>query len=159
MVRDYEDGQKYGKIYTQDEIKEIVRYAEARHITVVPEIEMLGHCVAVLAAFPNLSCTGRKFEVAAKWGVFEDVYCAGNDEVFDFLGNVIGVQGCLWTEHIKTEGEAELMSFPRMCELSEVAWTPQNQKDFEGYKQRIKIYLKRLDILGVNYYREPEILH
>ncbi|MCD4831340.1 MAG: family 20 glycosylhydrolase [Anaerohalosphaeraceae bacterium] len=72
--------------------------------------------------------------------------------------NVIGVQGCLWTEHIKTAGEAELMSFPRMCELSEVAWTPQNQRNFKSYKQRIKIHLRRLDILGVSYYCEPEIL-
>ncbi|MCD4831338.1 MAG: beta-N-acetylhexosaminidase [Anaerohalosphaeraceae bacterium] len=306
-----EDGKKYGKIYTQDEIKEIVRYADVRHITVIPEIEMPGHSVAALAAFPNLSCTGRKFEVGTKWGVYEDVYCAGNDEVFEFLGNVIeevislfpgryfhiggdeckkirweqcpkcqerinkenlkdenelqhwfieqfadllksnnkklvgwdeileggtmkdvtvmswrgtdggvkaakagnpvimtpcrycyfdykyrylpngpgievdqdksqrtyslnpdvpaeltasqaknviGVQGCLWTEHIKTAGEAELMSFPRMCELSEVAWTPQNQRNFKSYKQRIKIHLRRLDILGVSYYCEPEIL-
>ena len=83
------DGSRYGGYYTQDDIREIVAYAAERHITVVPEIEMPGHSVAALAAYPELSCTGGPFEVATIWGVKEDVYCAGNDQVFEFLENVL----------------------------------------------------------------------
>ena len=83
------DGTPHGGFYTQDEIREIVAYAQQRFITVVPEIEMPGHCVAVLAAFSELSCTGGPFEVQTRWGIFSDVYCAGNDQVFAFLEDVL----------------------------------------------------------------------
>lgn len=83
------DGKPYGGFYTQDEAREIVAYAKERHITVIPEIEMPGHALAALASYPELGCTGGPYEVATRWGVFPDVYCAGNDEVFDFLENVL----------------------------------------------------------------------
>jgi len=83
------DSVKHGGFYTQEEIKEIVNYANKRHVTIVPEIEMPGHSLAALAAYPQYSCTSGKFEVANKWGVFEDVYCAGNDSVFYFLQDVL----------------------------------------------------------------------
>jgi hexosaminidase len=83
------DSVRYGGYYSQEEIKEIVKYAKQRHITVVPEIEMPGHSLAALAAYPELSCTGGPFEVAKEWGVFDDVYCAGNEETFKFLENVL----------------------------------------------------------------------
>ncbi len=79
---------RYGGFYNQNEIKEIVAYATARHITVVPEIEMPGHSLAALAAYPELSCTGGLFEVGKKWGVFDDVYCP-KEETFTFLENVL----------------------------------------------------------------------
>ena len=84
------DGRPHAGFYRQHEIREVVRYAAERYITVVPEIEMPGHSVAVLAAFPELSCTGGPFKVKTTWGVHEDVYCAGNDEVFVFLEDVLG---------------------------------------------------------------------
>ncbi len=83
------DGSKYGGFYTQDQIKEIVQYAAKRHITVIPEIELPGHSVAAIASYPFLSCTGEKLEVENEWGVFKDIYCAGNDSVFTFLENVL----------------------------------------------------------------------
>ncbi len=83
------DGIPYGGYYTQDQIREIVAYAKDRYITVVPEIEMPGHCLSALAAYPQLSCTGGPFEVGTTWGVFDDVYCAGNDSVFTLLENVL----------------------------------------------------------------------
>ncbi len=83
------DGKPYGGFYTQKEIREIVAYAAARHITVVPEIEMPGHSLAALAAYPELSCTGGPFAVRTKWGIEPDVYCAGNDRVFTFLEDVL----------------------------------------------------------------------
>ena len=82
-------GDLYGGYYTQDDIREIVAYAASRYITVVPEIEMPGHCVAALAAYPELSCTGGPFQVRTRWGIAADVYCAGNDQTFEFLQNVL----------------------------------------------------------------------
>ncbi len=82
--------ERYGGFYTREQIRDIVEYARSRHVTVVPEIEMPGHALAALAAYPELSCTGGPFEVGTRWGVYEDVYCAGNDEVFRFLEDVLG---------------------------------------------------------------------
>lgn len=82
------DGQPYGGYYTQDEIKDIVQYAAERYITIIPEIDIPGHTLAVLKAYPQLSCTGKNHEVATQWGVFPDVLCAGNDSVYVFLEDV-----------------------------------------------------------------------
>lgn len=81
--------ERYGGFYTQDEIREVVKYAKERHITVVPEIEMPGHCLSALAAYPELSCTGGPFSVAPKWGIFEDVFCAGKEDTYKFLIDVL----------------------------------------------------------------------
>nr|WP_262904859.1 glycoside hydrolase family 20 protein [Hymenobacter pini] len=83
------DNQRYGGFYTQEQIKEVVRYAQERYITVVPEIEMPGHAVAALAAYPELSCTGGPFKVERLWGVFDDIFCAGNEQTFTFLQDVL----------------------------------------------------------------------
>jgi len=87
--RTEKDGSRYGGFYTQEEIKEVVAYAKKLHITIIPEIEMPGHSRAALAAYPELSCTGKRQEVANNWGVFEDIYCAGNDKTFDFIEDVL----------------------------------------------------------------------
>jgi len=84
-----EDGEPYGGFYSKEDIKEIVAYAQTRHINVVPEIELPGHSQAAIAAYPHLSCTGEQLEVGTKWGVFKDVYCAGNDSTFQFLEDVL----------------------------------------------------------------------
>tara|TARA_Y100000817_G_scaffold46032_1_gene32170 strand:- start:2379 stop:3977 length:1599 start_codon:yes stop_codon:yes gene_type:complete len=83
------DGKKYGGYYTKDEMKEIVEYARKRYITVVPEIEMPGHSRAVLAAYPELSCTGGPHTVAKLWGVHKEVFCAGKESTFEFLEKVL----------------------------------------------------------------------
>jgi hexosaminidase len=83
------DGIHYGGFYTQEELRELVSYAESKHVTIIPEIELPGHTSAVLAAYPDLGCTGGLYEVARHWGVFEDVFCAGNEEVFTFLENIL----------------------------------------------------------------------
>jgi hexosaminidase len=84
------DSQPVGGFYTQEEVKEVVAYAGARFITVVPEIEMPGHAFAALASYPELSCTGGPFQVQTVWGVFDDVFCAGNEKTFAFLEGVLG---------------------------------------------------------------------
>jgi hexosaminidase len=81
--------ERYGGYYSQDDVREIVAYAKSRYVNIVPEIEMPGHSMAALASYPQLSCTGGPFEVANRWGVFRDVYCAGNDDVFRFLQEVL----------------------------------------------------------------------
>ena len=83
------DGKPYGGYYTQEEIKDVVAYAAERHVTVIPEIEMPGHALAALAAYPHLGCTGGPYEVGTKWGVYDDIFCAGNDSVFLFLQDVL----------------------------------------------------------------------
>jgi len=83
---------KKGGFYTQDQVSRIISYAAARQVTIVPEIEMPGHCLAALASYPELSCTGGPFEIYPFFkgpSIQENVYCAGNDEVFHFLKNVL----------------------------------------------------------------------
>ncbi|GAK75765.1 beta-hexosaminidase [Nonlabens ulvanivorans] len=83
------DGKKYGGFYTQEEVREVIAFAKARHINVIPEIEMPGHAQAAIAAYPELGCTGENVQVAMKWGgVFEDIYCP-SEETFTFLENVL----------------------------------------------------------------------
>ena len=82
------DGKKYGGFYTQEQIKEVVAYANTRQVTIIPEIEMPGHSQAAIAAYPALGCTGEQAEVATKWGVFDEVYCP-KESTFKFLEDVI----------------------------------------------------------------------
>ncbi|MCV2486716.1 family 20 glycosylhydrolase [Flavobacterium sp. SH_e] len=84
------DGNPYGGFYTQEEIKEVVKFAEANYVNVIPEIEMPGHASAAVTAYPNLACfPDRNYKVVESWGVFEDVFCAGKDETFTFLEDVL----------------------------------------------------------------------
>lgn len=83
------DGSLYGGFYTQDEIRDVVQYAAKRNIEVIPEIEMPGHCRAALAAYPVLGCTKNQLEVPDYYGVFQDVYCAGQEETYRFLEDVL----------------------------------------------------------------------
>ena len=83
------DSIPYGGFYTQDQAREIVEYAASKYITVIPEIEMPGHSVAALTAYPYLACTSGPFEVRTKWGVADDILCAGNDAVFTFMQDVL----------------------------------------------------------------------
>jgi hexosaminidase len=88
-VRKNDDGTTYGGFYTQEQIKEVVAYAASRFVDVMPEIEMPGHSIAALAAYPELSCTGGPFEVRTVWGVSDDVYCAGKEATFAFVEDVL----------------------------------------------------------------------
>lgn len=83
------DNTKYGGFYTQEQVKEVVAYAAKRYVEIIPEIEMPGHSSAALTAYPNLGCTGGPYQVQQTWGVFKDVFCAGNDTVFSFLKDVL----------------------------------------------------------------------
>ena len=86
---DSNDGIRYGGFYTQDEMREIVAYAAERNITVIPEVDLPGHMVAALSAYPELGCTGGPYEVWTRWGISEDVLCVGKEETFTFLEDVL----------------------------------------------------------------------
>lgn len=83
------DHTPYGGYYTDEEIKDIIKYAADRYITIIPEIDMPGHMMAVLAAYPELGCTGGPYETAMRWGIFEDILCAGNPKSYEFLEAVL----------------------------------------------------------------------
>jgi len=296
------DGTPHGGFYTQEDIRELVAYGAARHITLVPEIEMPGHAQAAIAAYPELGNVSEPLPVFTKWGVNPNIFnpaestilflqdvlaevaelfpgeyvhiggdeavkeqweasaavqqriqelglkdetamqayfiarmntflkekgkkLIGWDEILDGglgkdatvmawrsvekgleaakLGNdvimaptkytyldyyqgkvkeeplgiggylplekvyefnpmleeltpeetahVLGAQGQLWSEYIPTPEHLEYMAFPRACALAEVAWTPQAQRDYDDFLERLKIHLARLDKIGVNY--------
>ena len=86
---DIDDGIAYGGCYTQQEAREIVAYAAARHITVIPEIDMPGHMLAALASYPELGCTGGPYQVGHYWGVYKDVLCVANPKVYEFVEDVL----------------------------------------------------------------------
>jgi len=296
------DGKQYGGFYTQEDVKDIVTYAQSRHVTVIPEIEMPGHAQAAISAYPNLGCTGEQVDVVTKWGVFEHIYCS-KDETFDFLEDVLdkvvelfpseyihiggdeapktnwktcaqcqnrikieglkdehelqnyfitriekylntkgkqiigwdeilegglapnatvmswrgtkgaveaakqkhnvvmtptshcyfdyyqstnpdeptaiggflplekvygfnpiplelsveeakyilGAQGNIWTEYIPTKDQVEYMAFPRILAMSEVVWSKNETKDYNGFVKRVEHFNKRLDVLNINY--------
>lgn len=302
------DGVEYCGFYTQEEAREIVAYARERFITVIPEIEMPGHSVAALAAYPELACTPGPFQVSTRWGVTRDIYCP-KEETFAFLESVLGevmeifpsryihiggdeapkaaweesevaqevmrregladeeelqswfirrierflsdngrrllgwdeilegglapgatvmswrgmeggiqaareghdvvmtptgyvyfdyyqgdtiqeplaiggytplervyafepvpqelspgearhilgAQGNVWTEYIKTPEHVEYMVVPRMLALSEVVWSPEHRRDWGGFTRRLPAHLRRMDALDVNF-RIPDVL-
>lgn len=83
------DSIRHGGFYTQDELRDLVAYAQERHITIIPEIDLPGHMQAALASYPELGCTGGPYEVWQRWGVSDDVICAGNEEAMLFLEDVL----------------------------------------------------------------------
>ena len=299
---------RYGGFYTQDDIREIVAYAQARHITIVPEIEMPGHSTAALAAYPELSCTGGPFDMDLDAGIFNGIYCAGNEATYTFLedvltevfqlfpseyihiggdevpkenwkhcekcqalikkeglkdeqelqsyfirriekfinahgrkmigwseilqgglaqnatvmdwngggaeaansghdvvmasqeftyfcyyqsldrppklkaarrylpldkayafnpvpaelkpaaeSHILGVEGCLWTVFFASMHEVEEMSFPRLCALAEIGWSPKSALNYDDFSRRLKIHQNRLDAAGVAYWNDSAV--
>ena len=157
------DNQRYGGYYTQEEVKEIVQYAADRYITVVPEIEMPGHSSAAIAAYPWLSCFPQKEtkipthpslasqqsggkKVQETWGVFEDVYCAGNDSTFHFLQDVLDEVLALFpSRYIHVGGDECPKSHWKKCPRCQARIKKEGLKDeheLQSYFiQRIERYL------------------
>ena len=100
------DGIRYGGFYTQDEIREVVAYAAARGITVVPEIDLPGHMLAALSAYPELGCTGGPYFAWTRWGVSDQVLCVGKESTFTFLEGVLSEVAALFPgEYIHIGGD------------------------------------------------------
>lgn len=119
----------YGGFYTQEDIKEVVAYAQKRHIAVVPEIEMPGHAVAAIASYPFLSCTGKSIPVEKKWGVFEDVFCP-KEETFQFLEDVLTeVMPLFPSEYIHIGGDECPKTNWKKCEHCQALIQKEGLKD------------------------------
>jgi len=101
------DGTVYGPhFYTHEQVKEVIAYAKERFIEVIPEIEFPGHAVAALTAYPHLSCTGGPFDVRNVWGISNDIFCAGNEETFQFMEDVLTEVASLFeSEYIHIGGD------------------------------------------------------
>src|SRR5260221_4499621 len=156
------DGLRYGGYYTQEEIKDIIAYAQKRYITIIPEIEMPGHSSAAIAAYPELSCfpnestkhpkqcawsgdtTGK--QVQQTWGVFEDVFCAGKDSTFKFLEDVLDeVMALFPSKYIHVGGDECPKANWKRCPLCQKRIKDEGLKDeheLQSYFiQRIEKYL------------------
>jgi hexosaminidase len=83
------DQTPYGGFYTQEDMRELVAYAEERYITIVPEIEMPGHALAALAAYPAMGCKGAGYKVGQVWGMQDEAFCPGNDDLYPFLEDIL----------------------------------------------------------------------
>lgn len=139
------DSIHYGGFYTQEEVREVVAYAKARHITVVPEIEMPGHAVAAIHAYPYLSCHGKDVSVIQKWGVFDDVFCT-KDTVFSFLEGVLNeVMDLFPSEYIHIGGDECPKANWKSCSACQERIQSENLKDeFElqsYFIKRIEVFL------------------
>ncbi|MEP7237064.1 MAG: beta-N-acetylhexosaminidase [Ferruginibacter sp.] len=162
------DNKPYGGFYTQEEIKEVVAYAKARYIDVIPEIEMPGHSSAAIAAYPWLSCfpakpteipanmisqksideqkAGRIKLVQETWGVFDDVFCAGKDSTFKFLENVIDEVSALFpSKYFHLGGDESPKTHWKICPFCQKRMKDNNLKDEHElqswFVQRIEKYL------------------
>lgn len=125
------DNKRYGGFYTQEEVKEVVKYAADRHITVVPEIEMPGHSSAALTAYPHLGCPGTgPYKVEETWGVFDDVFCAGTDSTFTFLQDVMDEVIALFpSKYIHVGGDESPKANWKKCDRCQKRIKDQGLKD------------------------------
>ncbi len=97
--RTEKDGSRYGGYYTQEEIKELVKYAGERYVEVIPEIDLPGHTTAIVSAFPELSCSGQPVDVPCTWGIFPRILCGGSEKVYSFLDELLGEVCSLFPSH------------------------------------------------------------
>jgi len=139
------DGQRYGGYYTQEQIKDIVQYAAERHITIIPEIEMPGHSLAALSAYPELACTPGPFQAATTWGVFDDIYCT-KEETFTFLEGVLDeVMELFPSTYIHIGGDEAPKARWEKCAVCQANMKKYNLKDEmelqSWFNHRIEKYL------------------
>jgi hexosaminidase len=134
----------YGGYYTQDEIREVVAYAAQRYVTVIPEIEMPAHSVEVLAAYPQLSCTGGPFTVpAGSYWPNTDILCAGNDSTFTFIEDVLTeVMNLFPSKYIHIGGDEADKTRWKECPKCQARITSEglkNEKELQSY------FIKRVE--------------
>jgi hexosaminidase len=116
--------------YTQEEIKDIVQYAWQRKIEIIPEIELPGHSLAAIASYPWLGCKNEARKVGSRWGVYDDVYCAGNDSVFIFLQDVLTEVMVLFPgKYIHIGGDEVVKTNWKTCKKCQTRMTNNNLKN------------------------------
>ncbi|WP_080905361.1 beta-N-acetylhexosaminidase [Parabacteroides sp. Marseille-P3160] len=136
----------HGGFYTQEQVRSIVNYASDRHITIVPEIEMPGHSMAALSVYPELSCTGGPFAVPLAWGIKEDIFCAGNENTFRFLEDVLTEVIDLFPgEYIHIGGDEAPKARWKACEKCQARIKHEQLEDEHGLQsyfiQRIEKFI------------------
>jgi hexosaminidase len=128
---------RYGGYYTQDDVREVVAYAQARHIDIVPEIEMPGHSSAALMAYPQFSCTGGPFTTDLPGGVFNGIYCAGNEDSFAFVEDILTEVCSLFPgPYIHIGGDEVLVDNWKKCPKCQARMRQEgltNESELEGY--------------------------
>jgi hexosaminidase len=129
------DGTPHGGYYTKEELKEVVEYARERYITVIPEVDLPGHMLAALTAYPELGCTGGPYKVVGEWGVFDDILCAGKEESFEFLEAVLTeVMEIFPSEYIHIGGDEAPKTRWEECSLCQARIKELGLKDKDGHK-------------------------
>ena len=141
------DGEPHGGYYTQEEIKEVVKYAEQHYITIIPEIEMPGHAQAALHALPWLGCQEQEVDVWTMWGVTPEVLCAGKETTYTFLENVLSeVVELFPSELIHIGGDECPKDRWKVCEHCQAKMQAEgleNEEELQGYLvTRIEKFLK-----------------
>ena len=137
------DGIPYGQgmWYTQEQIREVIDYAAAKGIDVIPEIDLPGHMLAALTAYPELGCTGGPYSVWTRWGISDDVLCAGNEKVYEFLENVLAEVCELFpSEYIHVGGDecpkVRWKSCPKcQAKIRQLGYTDKDGQKAEHYLQ------------------------
>lgn len=144
-----DDGVRHGGFYTQDECREIVRYAADRYITVIPEIDMPGHMLGALAAYPDLGCTGGPYEVEHHWGVYADILCAGKEKTFQFVQDVLDeVIDIFPSEYIHIGGDESPRSRWKACPLCQKRIQEEGIKEGNGQSKEDRLqgyFTKRVE--------------
>ena len=135
------DGIPHGGYYTKEELRDVVEYAKERYITVIPEVDLPGHMLAALTAYPELGCTGGPYKVVGEWGVFDDILCAGKEETFTFLEAVLTeVMEIFPSEYIHIGGDEAPKTRWEECphcqaRIKELGLTDKNGHKAEHYLQ------------------------
>ena len=141
------DGRRHGGYYTQDDVREVVEYARRRGIMVIPEIEMPGHATAALVAYPELACAPPPAQVPSAFGVHDDIFCAGKEETFRFLENVLDEVVALFpAPYLHIGGDEAPKARWQACDACQTLMRREGLKD-EGelqswFVRRIQRYLR-----------------
>lgn len=160
------EGNEYGGFYTQEEVKEVVDYAARRFITVVPEIELPGHELSAIAAYPELSCQGKEISPRVIWGVEDIVMCAGKEETFKFLEDVLAEVVALFpSEYVHIGGDECPKDSWKKCPLCQKRIRQEGLQAKDGHtaEERLQSYFvqrmeKYLATLGKKIIGWDEIL-
>lgn len=142
------DNTPHGGFYSQNEIRDVIKYASERHITIIPEIELPGHCISALVAYPDLACGDNPgpFKTIESWGIYEDVFCAGKESTFEFLENVLTeVMDLFPSKYIHIGGDEVPKTRWKSCKYCQKRIKDNNLKDeFElqsYFVQRIEKFI------------------
>lgn len=140
------DGIPHGGFYTQKECKEIVKYAAERNITIIPEIDMPGHMLGALSAYPELGCTGGPYEIWRIWGVSDDVLCAGNDKALKFVDDVLDeVTKIFPSQYIHVGGDECPKTAWKKCPKCQARIEAEGLQEKDGHsaEERLQSYVIR----------------